>query len=96
MWPQLCSCVEWLTHSSKQAESELSDEKQREELDAIVKQARNLVLKNLNLPTTIKDDDARLKDAAPPFQQQLRAKSKELLIDEEVRRRKYDISLPCL
>ena len=96
MWPQLYSCVEWLTHPREQAESELSDEKQREELDAIVKQARNLVLKNLNLPTTIKDDDARLKDVAPPFKQQLRAKSKELLIDEEVRRRKYGISFPCL
>ncbi|KAI0091296.1 DnaJ-domain-containing protein [Irpex rosettiformis] len=72
----------------KKAESELSDEKLREELDAIVKQARNLVLKNLNLPATIKGDDARLKDVTPPFKQQVRAKSKELLIDEEVRRRK--------
>ncbi|KAI0777139.1 DnaJ-domain-containing protein [Irpex lacteus] len=72
----------------KKAESELSEEGTREELDAIVKQARNLVLKTLNLPTTIKDDDPRLKDVVPPFRQQVRAKCKELLIDEEVRRRK--------
>lgn len=51
------------------------------------------MLKTLNLPTTIKDDDPRLKDAVPPFRQQVRAKSKELLIDEEVRRRKCVICL---
>ncbi|KAI0694627.1 DnaJ-domain-containing protein [Cytidiella melzeri] len=72
----------------KKAESELLDEKKREELDAMVKQARVLVLKTLNLPTTLKDDDARLKDIVPPVKQQIRAKAKELLIDEEVRRRK--------
>ncbi|KAI0342853.1 DnaJ-domain-containing protein [Trametopsis cervina] len=72
----------------KKAESELSDKDKREELDAIVKQARILVLKSANLPPTLPDDDARLREVVPPFKQQLRAKSKELLIDEEVRRRK--------
>jgi len=72
----------------KKAESELSDEKKREELDAIVKQARGVVLKTLNLPITLADDDVRLKNVMPPLKQQLRAKCKELLIDEEVRRRK--------
>ncbi|KAF7799767.1 hypothetical protein EIP86_011009 [Pleurotus ostreatoroseus] len=72
----------------KKAESELSDKTQREELDAIVKQARVVVLKSLDLPTTIEDSDRRLKNLSPSFKQQLRAKSKEMLIDEEVRRRK--------
>ena len=72
-----------------QAESELSDEKRREEIDAVVLQARLLLLKANELPTSIEDDDPRLKKLTPPYKTQLRVKSKELLIDEEVRRRKY-------
>ncbi|KAH9935243.1 DnaJ domain-containing protein [Amylocystis lapponica] len=65
----------------KKAESELSDKAKREELDAIIFQARHMLLKTLALPTSTQDSDPRLK-------QLVRAKSKELLIDEEVRRRK--------
>ncbi|KIP05844.1 hypothetical protein PHLGIDRAFT_107685 [Phlebiopsis gigantea 11061_1 CR5-6] len=72
----------------KKAESELSDETKREELDAIIKQARTTLLKGINLPTTTTDDDSRLKGLTPPWKQQLRALSKDLLIEEEVRRRK--------
>ncbi|TFK33240.1 hypothetical protein BDQ12DRAFT_769070 [Crucibulum laeve] len=72
----------------KKAESELSDEKKREELDAVINQARALVLKGLNLPITTLDSDPKLKSLQPPFKVQLRIQSKELLIDEEVRRRK--------
>ncbi|OCH94364.1 DnaJ-domain-containing protein [Obba rivulosa] len=72
----------------KKAESELTDKTKREELDAVITQARVVVLKTHNLPTTIADDDPRLKTLTPPFREQLRAKSKEFLIDEEVRRRK--------
>lgn len=71
-----------------QAESELSDEKRREEIDAVVLQARSLVLKSHNLSPSIDDDDPKVKELLPPFKTQLRAKSKELLIEEEVRRRK--------
>jgi len=42
----------------------------------------------LSLPTTTPDDHPRLKGLTPPFKAQLRAKSKELLIEEEVRRRR--------
>ncbi|KAI0078798.1 DnaJ-domain-containing protein [Panus rudis PR-1116 ss-1] len=72
----------------KKAESELSDEKKREELNAAIRQARIMLLRSLNLPTTLEDDDPRLKELSPPWKEQLRAQSKELLIDEEVRRRK--------
>ncbi|EKM58283.1 uncharacterized protein PHACADRAFT_140077 [Phanerochaete carnosa HHB-10118-sp] len=72
----------------KKAESELSDEAKREELDAVIKQARVVLLKGMNLPTTLEDSDARLKSITPSWKQQLRAKSKEVLIEEEVRRRK--------
>jgi DnaJ family protein C protein 8 len=72
-----------------QAESELSDKDKREELDAVINQARSLVLKVLTLPISTSDTDPQLKNLNPPFKAQLRAQSKELLIDEEVRRRKY-------
>ena len=47
-----------------------------------------VLLKTLGLPTTARDDDPKLKGLTPPWRQQLLAKSKEFLIDEEVRRRK--------
>ncbi|EJD06455.1 DnaJ-domain-containing protein [Fomitiporia mediterranea MF3/22] len=72
----------------KKAESELSDEKKRAEVDATVMQARNLLLREHKLPTNIEDTDPRLKDLSPPFRTQLRLKCKEIMIDEEVRRRK--------
>jgi len=72
----------------KKAESELLDEKRREELDAMIKQARTMLLKEHSLPLNTTDDDPKLQSLIPPFKQQLRAKSKEVLIDEEVRRRK--------
>lgn len=72
----------------RQAESEVSDKAKREELDAIIKEARITLLKELSLPLNTADSDPELKQLKPPFQVRLRAKSKELLIDEEVRRRK--------
>ncbi|KJA26410.1 hypothetical protein HYPSUDRAFT_36730 [Hypholoma sublateritium FD-334 SS-4] len=72
----------------KKAESELSDKAQREELDAVIQQAQTLVLKSLNLPTTTATTDPKLQGLDPPFKVRLRAQSKLLLIDEEVRRRK--------
>jgi DnaJ family protein C protein 8 len=78
----------------KKAESELSDEKQREELNATIHQARVLLLKDLGFPSTIKDTDPRIIDLAnPSFKERMRAKSKELLIDEELRRRKFVLRL---
>ncbi|EGN98890.1 hypothetical protein SERLA73DRAFT_181598 [Serpula lacrymans var. lacrymans S7.3] len=72
----------------KKAESELGEKGKREELDAIIQQARTLVLKQHNLPTTLLDNDPKLKSLSPPFKEQFRAQSKDLLIEEEVRRRK--------
>jgi len=72
----------------KKAESELSDPAKREELDAVIKEARTQLLKSLSFPTNIADDDQRLKDLAPPFKSQLRQASKNVLIEEEVRRRR--------
>ena len=74
---------------SLQAESDLSDKAKREEFDAVITQARNMVLKALNLPTSISDSDPRLLGIEPPYKFRVRAQSKELLIEEEVRRRKF-------
>jgi DnaJ family protein C protein 8 len=78
-----------------QAESELSDKAKREELDAVINEARSQVLKALNLPTSTTDSDPRLQDLDPPFQVRLRAQSKQLLIDEELWRRKWVSSFSC-
>ena len=51
-------------------------------------QARAMLLKDLQLAANTPDSDPRLKALTPPWREQLRAKAKELLIDEEVRRRK--------
>ncbi|KZT73678.1 DnaJ-domain-containing protein, partial [Daedalea quercina L-15889] len=72
----------------KQAESQLSEKAKREEIDAAMNQARIVLLKGLQLPTTTMDSDPKLKGLDPPWRQQFLAKAKELLIEEEVRRRK--------
>lgn len=51
-------------------------------------QARVVLLKSLQLPTTTADNDPKLKELNPPWRQQFLAQAKELLIEEEVRRRK--------
>lgn len=70
----------------------MSDKAKREELDAVINQARVVLLKNLALPLTTRDDDPKLKGLTPPWRQQILAKSKDFLIDEEVRRRKCVLS----
>ncbi|KAF8150792.1 DnaJ-domain-containing protein [Crassisporium funariophilum] len=72
----------------KKAESELSDKDKRADLDAVINQARILTLKALDLPTSTTDSDSKLYGLDPPFKARLRLQSKQLLIDEEVRRRK--------
>jgi DnaJ family protein C protein 8 len=54
----------------------------------VIAQARVEILKAVNLPTSISDDDPRVKALHPHFKAQLRGKSKDMLIEEEVRRRK--------
>ncbi|KAG8935504.1 hypothetical protein FRC03_006706 [Tulasnella sp. 419] len=78
----------------KKAESELSDKEKRGDLDQLYVQARSLVLKSLSLPTAIEDDDPRLKALQPGFRESLLKQVKDILIDEEVRRRKaYKLNL---
>ncbi|KAK2463434.1 hypothetical protein APHAL10511_004520 [Amanita phalloides] len=72
----------------KKAESDVSDKAKREELDAVINQARTLVLKVLELPPSTLDSDPKLRGLDPSFRVRIRAQSKELLIEEELRRRK--------
>jgi len=70
------------------AESELGEAAKREDLDAAINEARSTLLKGLSLPTSTPDDHPNLKGLTPPFKTQLRQKSKDLLIEEELRRRR--------
>lgn len=82
-----------------QAEAELSDTNKRTELDATIASARSTLLRALSLPPNLTDDDPRLKNLADdpkmqaqglttPWRIMLKEKIKEVLIEEEVRRRK--------
>lgn len=82
-----------------QAEAELSDTNKRTELDATIAAARSTLLRALSLPTNLTDDDPRLKNLADdpkmkaqglttPWRIMLKEKIKEVLIEEELRRRK--------
>ncbi|KAF8554625.1 DnaJ-domain-containing protein [Imleria badia] len=83
----------------KKAEAELSDTNKRTELDAAIASARSTLLRALSLPPNLTDDDPRIKNLAEdpkmkaqglttPWRIMLKEKIKEVLIEEEVRRRK--------
>jgi DnaJ homolog subfamily C member 8 len=73
-----------------QAESELSDAPKRADLDAVIMEARILLLREFNppLPSSTPDSDPALKALGKQWKAMLRAKSRDMLIEEEVRRRK--------
>lgn len=73
----------------KKASTSLLDEDSRKNLDETVLSARFLVLKEqLNLPTSTPSDSSHLQNLIPPFEERVRLATKELMISDEVRRRK--------
>jgi DnaJ homolog subfamily C member 8 len=54
----------------------------------VLKHARGTLLRSHDIPTTATDDDPKIASLTPPFKVQFRAKCKEMLIEEELRRRK--------
>jgi len=72
----------------KKAESDLSDEKKRPNLDAVIAESRIMVLKSLSLPSSTPSSDPALRNLNPSFKTRVRAQTKDLLIEEELRRRK--------
>lgn len=73
-----------------QAESELSDSKRREDIDAVINQARILLLREMKppLPSTTPDSDPAIKSFGKEWKAMVRSRSRDMLIEEEVRRRK--------
>lgn len=78
------------SNNNTQAESELSDVAKRADLDAVIMEARILLLREFNppLPASTPDSDPALKALGKQWKVMMRAKCKDMLIDEEVRRRK--------
>ncbi|KAF9506891.1 hypothetical protein BS47DRAFT_1333612 [Hydnum rufescens UP504] len=72
----------------KKAESELSDKEKRLDIDSTILFARTEVLKSHSIPTSTPDSDPRIAYLKPSLKEQVRIKTKELLIDEELRRRR--------
>ncbi|KAF8604673.1 DnaJ-domain-containing protein [Ceratobasidium sp. AG-I] len=72
----------------KKAEAELSDQAKRDDLDAVMLEARAQALKAASLPIGISDTDSRVLELVPSLRDQVRARAKEMLIEEELRRRK--------
>lgn len=72
----------------KQASTHLLDENKRRSLDEVVVLARTLCLKELGLPADTNGDDRRLQGITPPFEERVRRGTKEIMIDDELRRRR--------
>ncbi|GAA5974349.1 hypothetical protein JCM11641_006752 [Rhodosporidiobolus odoratus] len=83
----------------KKASAELSDPTKKKPLDEVIQDARMLVLRSIGLPRDTPDDDEKLR---PPqmgggpgkggetLKERVRVKTKELLIEEELRRRRVN------
>ncbi|OCF56674.1 chaperone regulator [Kwoniella mangroviensis CBS 10435] len=75
----------------KKAEDQLSDPAKRKDIDMIMTHARTQVLKAIlgsGYSTNIPDDDPRITNLTPPFDQQVRAKGREILVEDELARRR--------
>ena len=72
----------------KKASTLLLDEEKRKKLDETVMEARVLVLRELSLPADTPGDDERIRGLRPPFEEMVRKKTKEVMVDDELRRRK--------
>ncbi|PWN27977.1 DnaJ-domain-containing protein, partial [Jaminaea rosea] len=73
----------------KKASTHLLDEEKRKALDETVLSARYLVLKeHLGLPVSTPSEDERLQGLQPTFEERVRKATRDLMIDDELRRRK--------
>ena len=74
----------------KKASTALLDEDKRKALDETVMEARVLVLRELSLPADISTDDERIvkQVGVARFQELVRARTKDVMIGDELRKRK--------
>jgi len=66
----------------------LSDKDKRAELDSVVTYARSQTLKSHSIPSSVEDSDPSVLALFPSFKEQWSLKVKDLLIDEELRKRR--------
>ncbi|KAK4688467.1 hypothetical protein P7C73_g1654, partial [Tremellales sp. Uapishka_1] len=75
----------------KKAEGILSDTAQRAEVDTVMTHSRILVLRSIlpaGTPTNIPETDPRITGLKPPLDAQIRLKAREVLIEEELSKRR--------
>ncbi|KAF8312509.1 chaperone regulator [Clavulina sp. PMI_390] len=72
----------------KKAAAELSEKEKRLDIDSTIAYARNEVLKAASIPTSTADNDVKILAMQPSFKEQLQKKVKDLLFDEELRKRR--------
>lgn len=87
--PPLSSPLQLTSAHRPQASVELNDPKKRKSLDETIFDARMLVLREQGLAPVVPDDHEKLvKLKDPPLRERVRKKIKEILIDDELRRRR--------
>ncbi|GAA6033011.1 hypothetical protein JCM8097_000097 [Rhodosporidiobolus ruineniae] len=77
----------------KKAQTELSDSTKKKVLDELITDARMLVLRSVGLPRDAPDDHEKLhpsKAGGETLRERVKKKTKELLIEEELRRRRVN------
>ncbi|GAA5821622.1 hypothetical protein JCM11251_000939 [Rhodosporidiobolus azoricus] len=79
----------------KKAQAELSDPAKKKPLDEIIQDARMLVLRGMGLPRETPDEHEKLRAGSKDMggeslREKVRKKTKELLIEEELRRRRVN------
>ncbi|KAH9463300.1 hypothetical protein Pst134EA_015383 [Puccinia striiformis f. sp. tritici] len=72
----------------KKSEGFLLDPEKRKGLDETIKDARMLTLRRLNLPDSTPDDHEKISKLNPTFQFRVALKTKEIIIEEELRVRR--------
>jgi len=74
-----------------QAQVELGDSTKRKNLDETLKDARMLVLREIGLPRDAPDDHELLRPPKmrdPDLKERVKRKAKEIIIDDELRKRR--------
>ncbi|KAK1927936.1 hypothetical protein DB88DRAFT_58337 [Papiliotrema laurentii] len=75
----------------KKAEGQLLDSSSRAEIDSIMNLSRTEVLKSIlgaGYSTGIPDTDPRLQNLSPSYDSRIRAKAKEIFVEEELNKRR--------
>lgn len=72
----------------KKAQTELLTAEKRKLIDKTLADARMLILRSLNLPPETPDTHDKVRFLLPPLRERMKQKAKEILIDDELRRRR--------